>query len=34
MQFIDTEEVKCMVGGVTRDELDHPDQLPFNLKQH
>lgn len=34
MQFIETEEVKCLVNGISRDELNHPEQLPFNLKQH
>lgn len=25
MQFIDTEEVKCLVDGISRDELKHPE---------
>jgi len=32
MQFIETEEVKCLVGGISKDEINHPEQLPFNLK--
>lgn len=34
MQFVETEEVKCLIGGISKDELLHPENLPFNLKQH
>ena len=32
MQFVETEEIKCLVDGISKDELKHPEQLPFNLK--